>query len=194
MRELGWKIFCDWARNIFTNQLQKLLVVWHQVWSARNAVWLEKKVPTSIEVGRNALQVVNSYCEESIAHVLMQSMMRSNVHWAPPPTNYYKINVDASLSVEHNAIGLGIIIRDSVGSFMATRAIRIDDCADPHRAKLLAAREGLIFAQDAGFCRVILEGDAQNVCKIIKGAKEDFSYNGSAIRDIVMFASWFSSF
>ena len=80
-----------------------------------------------VEVGRNALHVVNSYHEESIPHVLMQYVMRSNVHWAPPPTNYYKINVDASLSV-----GLGIIIRDSAGSFMTTRAIKIDGCADPH--------------------------------------------------------------
>ena len=30
--------FCDWARNISANQMQKLLVVWHQVWSTRNAI------------------------------------------------------------------------------------------------------------------------------------------------------------
>ena len=152
-------------------------MIWHQVWSTRNAVWLGKKVLISIEVGRNALQVVNSYYEDSIPHVLMQSVMNSNVHYATPPTNYYKINVDASLSVEHNVTGLGIIIRDSVGSFMAARVIIIDVCADPHRAELLVAREGLIFAWDAGFRRVILEGDARNVYESIKGVEEDFSYN-----------------
>ena len=31
-----------------------LLVVWQKVWNATNASWLGKKVPNSIEDGRNA--------------------------------------------------------------------------------------------------------------------------------------------
>ena len=37
-------------------------------------------MPTSVDVGRNVLQVVNSYCEESIPHVLVQPVMRNNIH------------------------------------------------------------------------------------------------------------------
>ena len=53
-------------------------------------------------------------------------------------------------------------------------AIRIDGCADPHRAESLAAREGLIFAWNTGFHHVILEGDAHNVYESIKGVQKIF--------------------
>ena len=66
-------------------------------------------------------------------------------------------------------------------------------CSDAPKAELFAAKEGLIFA---GFrrVRVILEGDASNVYTSIEGSAEDLSYDGSILRDIVMYASWFDSF
>ena len=37
--------------------------------------------------------------------------------WKPPPENFYNVNVDA------NSVGVGIIVRDHVGSFMAGKAM-----------------------------------------------------------------------
>ena len=65
---------------------------------------------------------------------------------------------------------------------------------DLHRAELMAVREGLIFPWDTGFRKIILEGDAHNIYDCIKGANDDLSHNGSILRDIVMYASWFISF
>ena len=98
--------------------------------------------------------------------------MRNNIQWTPPPP----------------------LFQLSIMQLVAARAIRIDDRANPHRAELLAAKEGLIFAWDAGFHHAIMEGDAHNVYESIEYAAKDLSYNASIIRDIVMFASWFSSF
>ena len=78
--------------------------------------------------------------------------------------------------------------------FIAARAMRIEGCFDPHHVELLAAREGLIFAWDAGFRQIILEGDARNLFNSIESSKEDLSYNGTILRDIVMFALWFYAF
>lgn len=118
---------------------------------------------------------------------MVQLVRGNHVHWTPPPKDCYKINVVAS--IEHNVIGIGVVIRDFAGRFLAGRAIKLDGCADPHRAELLAEREGLIFVWDAGLRHVILERDASNVCDCIEGVAEDLSYNGSIIKDIVMFAS-----
>ena len=121
--------------------------------------------------------------------VLLDVRRDNRISRQVPPENVYKINVDAALSIEHQCSGIGIIIRDYAGLFMAGRILQIQACTDPHRAELLAAREGLPFAWENGFQKVILEGDARKVYDSIERADDDMSYNGSILRDIVMYAS-----
>ena len=63
-----------------------------------------------------------------------------------------------------------------------------------HGAELIAAREDLVFVWELGFRRVILEGEAKNVCSCIKDSTEDFTHNGSLLRDIFLSAFWFLCF
>ena len=70
---------------------------------------------------------------------------------------------------------------------MAGKAVQLMGCPEPHRAELLAAKE-------AGFTRVILEGDARNVYNKIESAEDDLSYNGSIIRHIILYATRFHMF
>ena len=77
---------------------------------------------------------------------------------------------------------------------MATKAMIIEGCSEPHRAELLAPREGLLFAWKAGFHRVFPEGNAKNVYSGIKKAKKDLSANGSILNNILMYPTWFSAF
>ena len=194
VQEENWlDAFFLWSKNSNLNQLGLLLVIWNQVWMARNAAWLGKRVPPSIDAGKNAAQLFNAFCQEETPSVDATRMQR-NLNWQPPPENWYKVNVDAAISTDLNITGLGVVVRDSSGMFMAARALKIEGCLDPHRAELLAAREGIIFAWDAGFRQIILEGDARNVYSSIENSEEDLSYNGSIIRDIALFASWFYAF
>ena len=112
----------------------------------------------------------------------------------PPPENVYKVNVDAALSIENNIMGVGIVVWNSEGMFMAGKSVQLAGCLEPHRAELIEAREALLFAWDASFRRVILEGDATNVYSNIESVEDDLSYNGSILRDIVLYAIWFPSF
>ena len=77
---------------------------------------------------------------------------------------------------------------------MAPKSQLRNDCEDPHRAELIAAREGLLFVWELGFQRVILEGDAKVAYSSIKENRDDFPYNGSILRDIFLYASWFDCF
>lgn len=88
-------------------------------------------------------------------------------------------------------IGVGIVIRDSEGKFMAGKTHQMQDVSDPHRAKLIAGGEGLLFTWELGFRRVFLEGDARAVYASIKGDDEDLSHNGSIL---VIFFCWLLSF
>ena len=91
-----------------------------------------------------------------------------------------KWNADAALSLASNTMGIGIVVRDSEGMFMAGKAVQLMGSPEPHRAELLAAKEALL-----GFTRVILEGDARNVYNKIESVEDDLSYNGSIIRKIL---------
>ena len=62
---------------------------------------------------------------------------------------------------------------------------------DPFCAELLAAKEGLLFAWELRFRRVILESDAQLVYFSIRDPKEDHYYNSAILRDISLYASCF---
>ena len=194
VQEENWvDVFFHSSKNCNFNQLGLLLVVWNQVWTARNVAWLGKRVPPSIETGKNAVQLFNAFCQEDTPSVATTQLQR-NLNWQPALENWYKVNVDATISTNLNITGLGVVVRDSPGMFMAARAMINEGCFDPHRAELLAAREGIIFARDARFRQIILEGDARNVYSSLENSEEDLSYNGSIIRDIALFASWFYAF
>ncbi|KAJ1442155.1 Ribonuclease H-like superfamily [Sesbania bispinosa] len=87
--------------------------------------------------------------------------MRSTC-WKPPPTGYFKINIDAALG-SGNSWGCGIIIRDSEGNVLAAAAQRFSALPDATVAEAMAAKLGLKFAKDTSFDSVILESD----CKIV---------------------------
>ena len=66
--------------------------------------------------------------------------------WKAPPDNFFKANANAALDITRGVIGLGIVIRDNNGNFLAGKTEARNGDKDPHTAELLAAREGLLFA------------------------------------------------
>ena len=54
--------FVEWTKRQSNDMLAKLILVWQEIWGARNASWLGKKVSTSLETGRNVAQLATSYC------------------------------------------------------------------------------------------------------------------------------------
>ena len=62
-----------------------------------------------------------------------------------------KINIDATLFKEEDAIGLGIIIRNEKEEVLAVEAAKKGGLVDVVKAELLAAIEGGKLAQESGF-------------------------------------------
>ena len=69
--------------------------------------------------------------------------------------------MDAAINSATNSAGVGVVIRDSEGNFLAGRTCVIHGLANPHRAELLAPREGLTLAMERGLSGVYLKGDAK---------------------------------
>ena len=111
--------------------------------------------------------------------------------WKAPLRGIYKLNIDVAIHLASSTMGAGIVTRDNQGFFMADKTQSQSGCLDPYHAELLAAIDGLLFAWELSFRRVILEGDAQLVYSSIKDLREDHSYNSTILQDIWLYASWF---
>ncbi|BFG34717.1 hypothetical protein CerSpe_209910 [Prunus speciosa] len=80
--------------------------------------------------------------------------------WSPPENGVVKINVDASWNSEHHMAGIGVVLRNSSGVFIAGLACSAD--ADSSiEAETLAILEGCNFAIQQGHTRVVIESDSK---------------------------------
>ena len=63
----------------------------------------------------------------------------------------FKVNVDETTLEADNAIGVGVIIRDRFGRFVAAKSERIAGPPDATEAEVIDAQEGLGFVRDLGY-------------------------------------------
>ena len=104
--------------------------------------------------------------------------------WQPPPIEAYKLNFDAAIFSDIGRIGFGAVIRNEKGEVMATMTACGSAVQTSEEAELLACRRALEFAVDAGFYRLIIEGDNSNVTHAISSSAENNSLLGNVVDDI----------
>ena len=104
--------------------------------------------------------------------------------WQPPPSKAYKLNFDAALFSNLGRTGIGAVIRNEKGEVMATMTACGPTVHTSEEAELLACRRALEFAVDAGFYRLIIEGDNSNVTHAISSSTENNWRFGNVVDDI----------
>ncbi|XP_075658885.1 uncharacterized protein LOC142628727 [Castanea sativa] len=102
----------------------------------------------------------------------------------PPPSSVYKLNFDAAVFSDLDRTGVGAIIRDEHGQVMAAMTASGPPVRSSMEAELLACRRSLEFVVDAGFNKLIIEGDNVNVMQAISSTKIDCSLLGYVVNDI----------
>ncbi|XP_075654856.1 uncharacterized protein LOC142625029 [Castanea sativa] len=106
------------------------------------------------------------------------------VTWQPPPSSVYKLNFDAAIFSDLDRTGVGAIIRDEHGQVMAAMTASGPKVSSSMEAELLACRRAMEFAVDAGFNKLIIEGDNVNVMQAISSTRIDCSLLGYVVDDI----------
>ncbi|XP_075675246.1 uncharacterized protein LOC142644544 [Castanea sativa] len=107
-------------------------------------------------------------------------MQNSRTDWEPPPESAFKLNFDAAIFSEVNRTGVGAIIRNYKGEVMAAMSAREPTVHSSEEGELLACRKTI----DAGFSRLVLEGDNVNVIKAISSQEANISLLGNVVEDI----------
>ena len=96
----------------------------------------------------------------------------------------YKLNFDVAVFSGLDRSGYGVIIRNDNGEVMAAMTASGPKVSTSDEAEMLACRRAIEFAVDAGFSKLIIEGDNINVIQAISSSLENNSLFGNVVDDI----------
>ena len=83
---------------------------------------------------------------------------RKTCKWIPPPYGWAKLNFDGAARGNPGIAGIGIIINNDKGVWIAKKASRIASTSN-NLAELKALEEGLLICLDLGISNIVIEGD-----------------------------------
>lgn len=105
--------------------------------------------------------------------------------WQPPPSDYIKINWDATVNAKEGYIGLGVVARDCKGDFLGAQCEFKPITVDAKTAKAMAALWAVLFCKAAGFSEVIFEGDSVQVVTEISSSPPYLSKTSQFMESII---------
>ncbi|XP_019160107.1 PREDICTED: uncharacterized protein LOC109156727 [Ipomoea nil] len=154
--------------------------LWH-LWIARNdLIWNNIHPSTSrlkVQIDASCSSWVDAYMKQSASP--FGSLLNNEV-WSPPPEFMLKCNFDAA--VFDNDAGVGAIIRDHRGKFVAAFNSRFACARDPLLAESMAAKEALSWLKANDFRNLILESDSLLFCNRFVSSSLDLSYVGLVVK------------
>ncbi|KAK9281023.1 hypothetical protein L1049_003915 [Liquidambar formosana] len=168
-----------WNEELSGTDLMRLMafILW-RIWKARNdknftgKQWAPSKVllkalGDATEYGTAVSQGVrlgstSNEIESREGHIQ---------RWCPPTGSLFKINADGAWVVKDNVGGVGIVIRNGDGMFIAGMAKKFQYMGSAQMVEALALREGLQFALDISIKGLVVETDAKGLIDGLKNRR-----------------------
>ncbi|KAE8783266.1 non-ltr retroelement reverse transcriptase [Hordeum vulgare] len=151
-----------------------IVVFWH-IWDARNKFREGEGM-----LHPNALATkIRAYIDMIMVHLYKPSTSHSrestasSLRWIPPPEGTLMINVDATLFETTKRMGVGIVVRDHTGSFIAACSESYANVMIPEMAEALAVRRAVSFALEEGYSKVNFGSDCLAVVQRINSSPVD---------------------
>lgn len=94
-------------------------------------------------------------------------MARKECKWTPPPQDWIKLNFDGASRGNPGIAGLGFILRDHKGQWLAQRAKPLGHTTN-NLAELEAVKEGLTLCNRIKIRKLIIEGDSQIILNALR--------------------------
>jgi hypothetical protein len=112
------------------------IIIWH-IWENRNAVRNGENIihPHRI-AGKSKAYIQMFLLSDSVPNVSNKCESNSfGQKWAPPPEDWVKANVDAAIFADSGKMGVGCVIRDHNGRFLAATSQGIERITKPELAE-----------------------------------------------------------
>ncbi|KAL8528675.1 hypothetical protein ACS0TY_006212 [Phlomoides rotata] len=108
--------------------------------------------------------------------------------WHAPPTGMWKVNVNAAFFADSQQIGIGMVLRNEFGEFLAGKTLLIPGCMNVDKGEVMGFFEALSWVKSLDMANEIVEGDAKIVVDAIHASNTFNSVFGDfvmASREIV---------
>jgi hypothetical protein len=160
------------------------IAFWH-IWEARNTVrngeaeihprcWVEKIL---IYVDMVLLHHFHSFSSK-------RCETTKSFHWTPPPEGWVMINVDAAIFEGVNQMGLGLVIRNHNGEFIAAVRQGFGGITNPELAESIAFRHAVQFASKLPYNQIMVALDCLSLINKLQARSRDRSHTGIVVEDI----------
>ena len=160
-----------WAKDLLagdccsdTDAAMIICGVW-SLWSGRNARRHGRdRWDPNAAVRHVAAMLEDMMCLETTS---MLAPPRQRIMWKKPPLGWMKVNIDAAfVSATGDGAG-GAVVRNSQGEIMMAAARFYKHLPDVLTSEALAARDGMMLAQDLGVEQLILELDNSTLVALL---------------------------
>lgn len=105
------------------------------------------------------------------------------IAWSPPRVGWLKCNTDAAVFADERRVGLGSVIRDESGKFVAALCCNIRGNYSPRDAEVLSIREALSWLKSMKLSKVIVETDCLQAFNALVDRKCPLNSFGSLVLD-----------
>ncbi|XP_068312517.1 uncharacterized protein [Pyrus communis] len=100
-----------------------------------------------------------------------------------PPSGRLKINFNGAWCRDSQVGGLGVVVRDDKGFFVAAACMNFQDILSPLQAEAMAERACSSWADSRGFRNFFLEGDSLQIEMALRDASTNTSSIGQLVED-----------
>lgn len=168
-----------------------LLTVCWKLWQVRNnRVWNNVK-PQCASIFEDSAAYLDAW-KSVHADVKLPISPAPPVRWQRPPPGYLKVNVDAANDNLTNATGVGFLLRNSEGTFMAAVQKKFACYYNAKLAEAMGIREALKWLKSIQVDHAQIETDALLVVEAVKHSTCCTSFD-LILNDIRNLADDFSS-
>ncbi|XP_015388122.1 uncharacterized protein LOC107178012 [Citrus sinensis] len=167
-------------------ELELIVVLCWTIWYSQNLFIFEnKREDSQLSIAR-AEANMDSFkrIKKPFSKILEKQQRNRKQVWNPPPSGWFKINVDAAMNVKDQMAGLGVIIRNSKGEVVAAAVQKSCFQLSSTHMEAEAVILGIKSAQRAEFSLMIIETDSQEVVDLTLSKKVSITETSWIIADI----------
>ncbi|XP_030930858.1 uncharacterized protein LOC115956689 [Quercus lobata] len=151
-----------------TQALAQLFMVAWGIWSNRNEIRTGGSQKSASLIVKWTLDYLEEF--QVANHKVQITSAESECGWSLPHAPGFKVNMDAAIFENLRSVGIGVVIRDHLGSVRAAMSKKLRAMLGPLEIEAKAMEEGLRFAWDRGFRAATFEGDSLLVHQALTGS------------------------
>ncbi|XP_062005807.1 uncharacterized protein LOC133722984 [Rosa rugosa] len=178
--------FKEWmlerALQLQPDVFAKLLMILHGVWRNRNSTLWQNKTQTAQDLVLSCFTWLEEFHTVHASNNASKQMQQKV--WKPAAQGRLTLNVDAAFLPNQHHGGIGGVLRDCQGRFIAAYARPIPYTASPKQCEMLAIREGLDLLQSLQQQNVLIQSDCSEAVAEIQCDDHSLLENGGLIDDI----------